>query len=139
VSGVPAAGSGTGAALAITAGHSGGFDKLAEVHIRFASSIVGSTACHIIYSPAVNVMSMINDEGTALVGPVAVGQPLTTGRCSVPAGAWRNALGSSVTLNLRVNFDAAAFGAGPKNVYVNGFDLTGAVTHWVQTGTWTVQ
>ena len=66
-------------------------------------------------------------------------QPLTTSRCSIPAGAVRVVSGNTVTLNLPVNFNASAFGAGTKNVYVNGFDVTGAVTHWIQTGTWTVQ
>ena len=47
--------------------------------------------------------------------------------------------GNNVTLTMPVNFNVTAFGAGAKNVYVNGFDITGAVTHWIQTGTWTVQ
>ena len=137
-SATPTSGAGANTTLTITAGHSVGFFNLGELHIRFASSIVGSTSCHIIYSPAVNVMSMINDAGTALIGPVPIGQPLSTNRCSVPAGATRFFSPTTLTLNLPVNFNPGSFG-GPKNVYLNGFDITGAVTHWVQTGSWTVQ
>jgi hypothetical protein len=85
-----------------------------------------------------NTIALINDAGTALVGPVAVGAPVTTGRCSIATGWSRSMSGNTLTLNLPMTFSAASFG-GAKNVYVNVFDIYGAVTHWVQTGTWTVQ
>jgi hypothetical protein len=139
VSGTPAAGQGNAAAFTFSAGHTAGLNQLGEMHIRINTAIVGGSPCHVIYSPVANVMSMINDAGTALVGPVALGQPLSTGRCSVVAGASRLVTGNSVILTLPLQFNPALFGTGAKNVYVNGFDITGAVTHWIQTGTWTVQ
>ena len=139
VSGMPAAGQGNAATFTFSAGHTAGLNQLGEIHIRINTAIVGGAPCHVIYSPVANVMSMINDAGTALVGPVAVGQPLTTGRCSVAAGASRSVAGNSVVLTLPLQFNPGLFGTGTKNVYLNGFDITGAVTHWVQTGTWTVQ
>jgi hypothetical protein len=137
--GTPATGTGASGTFTFTAGHTGGLNQLGELHIRFAPTIVGSTSCHVIYSPAANVMTMINDAGTGLLAHVPLGQPLTTGRCSVPAGSYRIVSGNNVTLTMPVNFNATVFGAGAKNVYVNGFDITGAVTHWIQTGTWIVQ
>ena len=43
-----------------------------------------------------------------------------------------------MTLHVPFTFNTATFG-GQKNVYVNAFDNTGAVTHWINTGTFTVQ
>ena len=63
---------------------------------------------------------------------------MTTGRCSIGAGAYRSLSGNNLTLSLPMTFSAANFG-GAKNVYVDAFDIYGAVTHWVQTGTWGVQ
>ena len=54
------------------------------------------------------------------------------------AGATRSISGNNLVLNLPFTFSAANF-AGAKNTYITAFDLFGAVTHWVKTGTWTVQ
>jgi hypothetical protein len=139
VSASPSAGVGTSAVFTIKGSHSRGIPFFGEMHIRINTEIVQGKPCHVIYSPAVNMMSIINDAGTQVIGPVPIGQPLTTSRCSVPAGANRTISGNEVTLTLPVEFNAAAFGTGTKNVYINGFDVLGAVTHWIQTGTWTVQ
>jgi parallel beta-helix repeat protein len=137
VGATPTSGAGSSATFAVTVGHTSGTPTISNVHIRFNTAIVGGTPCHAVYF-ANNTIALINDAGTALVGPVAVGAPVTTGRCSIATGWSRSMSGNTLTLNLPMTFSAASFG-GAKNVYVNVFDIYGAVTHWVQTGTWTVQ
>ena len=133
----PTTGAGSSATFSITVGHTSGTTALSDIHIRFNTAIVGGSPCHAVYF-ANNTIALINDAGTALVGPVSLGAPLTTGRCSIGAGASRSLSGNNLTLNLPMTFSAANFG-GSKNVYVDVFDIHGAVTHWVQTGTWGVQ
>ena len=138
VGATPASGSGSAATFSITVGHTSGTPTISDVHIRFNTAIVGGTPCHAVYF-ANNTIALINDAGTALVGPVTLGSaPLTTGRCSIGAGASRSLSANTLTINLPMTFSSANFG-GSKNVYVDAFDIYGAVTHWVQTGTWTVQ
>ena len=133
----PTTGAGSSATFAVTVGHTSGTATLSDVHIRFNTAIVGGAPCHAVYF-ANNTIALINDAGTALVGPVALGAPVTTGRCSIGAGASRSLSGNNLILNLPMTFNPATFG-GSKNVYVDVFDIYGAVTHWVQTGTWGVQ
>jgi hypothetical protein len=114
-----------------------GAGSSARFAVRFNTAIVGGAPCHAVYF-ANNTIALINDAGTALVGPVSLGTPVTTGRCSIGAGASRSLSGNNLTLNLPMTLSVANF-AGTKNVYVDVFDINGAVTHWVQTGTWGVQ
>lgn len=137
VGATPTAGAGSSATFSATVGHTSGIQAISDVHIRFNTAIVGGSPCHAVYF-ANNTIALINDAGTALVGPVALGAPVTTGRCSIAAGASRSLSGNTLTINLPMTFSTANFG-GAKNVYVDVFDINGAVTHWVQTGTWTVQ
>jgi hypothetical protein len=138
VSATPVSGGGSSMALTATISHSGGASQIAEAHVRFNTAIVGGSPCHAVYFPPNNTIALINDAGTALVGPVALGNPISTGRCNLAAGATRSTPGNNLVLNLPFTFSGATF-AVPKSTYINAFDVYGAVTHWVKTGTWTVQ
>jgi hypothetical protein len=138
LSATPASGAGSSMTLITTVTHSGGASQMGEVHIRFNTAIVGGSPCHAVYFATNNTIALINDAGTALVGPVALGGALNTGRCNLAAGATRSISGNNLVLNLPFTFSVANF-AGAKNTYITAFDLYGAVTHWVKTGTWTVQ
>ena len=63
---------------------------------------------------------------------------LNTNRCSLAAGGSRSISGNNVTVTLPFTFNTSLIG-GAKNVYVAAYDVFGGVTHWVQTGIWTVQ
>jgi hypothetical protein len=137
VGATPIAGAGSTATFSVTVGHTNGIPSISDVHIRFNTAIVGGSPCHAVYF-ANNTVGLINDAGTALIGPVMLGAPVAGGRCSIAAGGSRTLSGNTLTINLPMTFNTASFG-GAKNVYVDVFDVSGAVTHWVQTGTWTVQ
>ena len=136
---IPNTGAGSSASFSVTAGHSSGPAQIAQVHFRMnAPTIVGGNPCHAVYFPHGNAVALINDDGTALVGPVPLGTRVDTGRCSILPGATISVTGSTVRVNLPMIFSLAEF-AGAKTLYIDVFDVQGAVSHWVQSGTWTVQ
>jgi hypothetical protein len=111
------------------------------MHVRFSPAIVGRSTCHIVYFPASNTLNLINDAETGLVsrnGVIPGTASLSNNNCTVAASAARSLAGNSLTLTLPVMFNGGTFG-GPKSIYVNVFDDVGALSHWVQTGQWTVQ
>jgi parallel beta-helix repeat protein len=134
----PTNGSGSAVTLSVSAGHTGGASQIGQIHVRLNSAIVGGSPCHAVYFPGDNSVALVNDAGSGIVGPVPAGTPVNTGRCSIGAGVTRAISGNTITVNLPLAFTPSNF-PGAKNVYVNVFDLSGAVSHWVTTGTWTVQ
>jgi hypothetical protein len=137
-SATPAAGSGSSFTLSATAGHTSGASNVGQVHIRLNTAIVGGSPCHAVYFPGSNTVALVNDTDTGIVGPVPLGTALYTSRCSLAAGGSSSISGTNVTVTLPFTFNPAVFGGG-KNVYVAAYDVFGGVTHWVQTGTWSVQ
>ena len=134
----PASGSGSSLTLTAITGHTSGASNVGQVHVRFNTAIVGGNPCHAVYFPGSNTVALVNDTDTGIVGPVPLGSALTTNRCSLAAGGSRSLSGNNVTVTLPFTFNAGIIG-GAKNVYVAAYDVFGGVTHWVQTGTWTVQ
>jgi len=110
---------------------------LTQVHIRVASSIVGSPACHIVYFNDANTLNMVNDAETALVSPVNI-TPGTAGtlansRCSInTANVTRTTNAGDVSVAFgQITYNGANF-SGAKKVYVAAFDGGGYTTHWLE-------
>ena len=146
VGATPLSGRGKTTSITATAGHTAGSDALGSVHIRISSSITQGLACHLIYSTRANSMNLVDDSDTGLASGTWVSPgmnvTLSNSRCSVPAtgagtGFTATASGNTVTFTLPVQFTDAF--TGQKKIYVNAFDAAGNLTHWVQTGTWTVE
>ena len=139
----PSSAAGSSVTYAMSASHTSGATALAVMHLRITTTIVGQTACHVVYFPGSNTLNLINDAGTALVSPTGVApgsaNTLANGVCSVnAAGATAGSSGNTASFSVPMTFSAASFG-GAKNVYLNAFDNAGLLTHWVQGGTLTVQ
>jgi lysophospholipase L1-like esterase len=139
----PLSAAGHAASFVMDVMHSGGVDKLAEIHMRVSSAIVGVPACHIIYFPASNLVNMVNDAGDALVSSTGVmpgsALALNSSRCTATgADMRRNVSGNTLQIALPVTFNPNVF-VGDKNVYVNAFDITGNLTHWVRGGTYIIE
>jgi hypothetical protein len=131
--------SGAGSAtFTVTVGHTSGANQLSMVNLLLNTQIVGGTPCQAIYFPQDNTIALIDEAGTSLVS-APLGQPVSTSRCAIGAGSSRTISGSTLTLNLPMTFNAANLGPGTKNVYVDVFDIFGAVTHWVLSAVRTVQ
>ena len=140
----PSSGAGKSAVLTVSASHPGGaLAQLQMVHVLVSDRIVGGTPCQVVYVPSVNLMNLINDAGTdmsgAWVGPG--GGTVANSRCTLTGSSMVRATsnqGQTVTITIPISFNAATF-AGAKKIYVNAFDNSGLLSHWVQGGTWTVQ
>lgn len=126
----------------ITTSVTTGASTLSMIHFLASAALVGSPACHVVYFPASNLLNLVDDVGGTMVLPIGitVGQPgtLANSRCSVDVSqAWRAHGAHTITLILPVRYMPAF--AGPKGVYVNVFDGTGLLSHWVQGSTMLVQ
>lgn len=140
----PSSGSGTSAVLNVAASHPGGaLAQLQMVHMLISDRIVGGTYCHAVYVPSVNLMNLINDSGTDLAGTWTGpgGGTVTNSRCTLSGTGMAQTVsdqGRMVSVTIPISFNAATF-PGAKKIYVNAFDNSGLLSHWVQGGTWTVQ
>lgn len=116
--------------ITTTAAHTDGANALAMLTVLISSRIVGGVPCQIVYFPSSRSLNLINDAGSALVGPGVV--PGTSGtlsntRCTIDASLVAvSATSSAVTLALPVTLAATG-----EHVYVNAFDTTGLTTHWL--------
>ena len=88
VGATPTSGAGSASTFAVTVGHTSGTPTISDVHIRFNTAIVGGAPCHAVYF-ANNTIALINDAGTALVGPVTLGSAPVADR---PLLYWRRGL-----------------------------------------------
>lgn len=123
-----------------TFGHTASVTNLAQVHLRFNDSIVGGAPCHVVYFPFDDSIALINDAQNALVSLVPFGSPINNpgGRCAMPAGGTKVPGTTEMLLRVPLTFNTGTF-AGAKKIYMTTFDNTGAVSHWLQTGTFVVQ
>jgi hypothetical protein len=111
------------------------------VTLLIGNTIMDRSPCQVAYFPSSKTAVLINDDGTALAqGSVTPGVgSASNSRCSI-VGSQMTASesGSNSVLTLPMTFNAQTFG-GSKKVYANTFDNAGNLSHWVQTGTWSVQ
>jgi hypothetical protein len=118
--------------------------QIGMFHMLISDRIVGGGPwCQVIYFAYDNTVALINDEGTAFVAPgkAPLGAPyvLANAHCSVNVAAMtRVATNTTVRVTYPLKLNVLTF-AGEKRLYLNTFDLGGALSHWVQAGTITVQ
>jgi hypothetical protein len=121
----------------------GALASLLMLHMLISDRIVGGSPCQAVYFPASNMGNLINDTGTDLAGGwISPGAGLVSNsRCSLSGiGMSRTIIneGQTIVLTLPLSFNTGSFG-GLKNIYLNAFDTTGYLSHWVQAGIWTVE
>ena len=102
-----------------------------------ASNVVGS--CLAYYSRSGNALYLLNDAGTAWVGPVGMGTAgtLSNSQCTVntAASSVSNVSGSDNVVNLAMTFASSFSGAKNVKMHVEG---SGGYNGWQIMGTWTV-
>jgi hypothetical protein len=138
----PLSGAGSSATFTLNYGHTTSVNG-SRVHLLFDTRIVGHAPCHVIYFGSTNTLNLVSDDGQSLVHPTgagvgAVGAPvIANSRCRVDAaGASRIQQTQNATVNLPMTFTEAF--AGSKSVYMNVFDTSSTLTHWIQAGVWTI-
>ena len=140
----PLSGSGNSAVFHMVVRHpKGALASLSMAHMLISDRIVGGLPCQVVYIPASNMANLINDSGTDLAGGwISPGAGLlSNSRCSLSGiGMSRTIIneGQTIVLALPLSFNTGSF-SGLKNIYLNAFDNTGYLSHWVQAGIWTVE
>ncbi|HYI97548.1 MAG TPA: VCBS repeat-containing protein [Bryobacteraceae bacterium] len=133
----------SGAVYNLTASvrHTAGLANLSLVHVRIGPRILGDPVCHIIYSPSVKKINLVDDTDLALVSSTWMDPgagTLSNSYCTVfgPGAGLNDAQFSQLGLTLR--FNPVTF-SGPKYLYVNAFDDAGLLTHWVTANSVTIE
>jgi hypothetical protein len=134
---------GSSVTFTATGAHTAGIAQIGLFHLLIADRIVGGAACQFVYFAFDDTVALINDAGTDLAGagrvPRGSANTLANSRCSVNVAAMtRSVSGNNVSVGYPLAFNPATFGGG-KNVYMNTFDLSGNLSHWVQGGSINIQ
>ena len=131
--------SGTGASQTFTAAFSdgNGFADLATMSILVNTSASAVNGCYVIYYRSSNAMYLVNDAGTAVLGPLTPGGTGTVqnGQCTLTAST-SSASGSGNSFSFSASLTFLAAFAGPKNMYLYATDSTGANSGFSSLGTW---
>lgn len=109
-----------------------------QEHFFFNGSLSGVSACYVLYERSPNALYLVNDQGTALIGPVTPGGSgtLSNSQCSVPASTASVSIsGATVTVKVIITF-ASSF-TGAKNIYATMVNDSNAEGTWQQIGSWT--
>jgi len=137
VSLTPGSGSGGSQTFSFAYADPRGYAAMSTVSVVINSALSGNASCYILYYPSINTLYLANDNASAWLGPVTLGQAtnVQNSQCTV-SGVSSSATGSgtNLTLNLALTFPHAF--AGSKNIYMEAYD--GQDSGWVQMGTWTV-
>jgi len=137
VSVTPNSGSGGTQAFGFVYTDPRGYAAMSPVSVVINGALSGNAACYILYYQSSNTLYLANDNATAWLGPVTLGQSTTVqnSQCTVNAGtSSRSGSGNNLTLTLALTFPHAF--AGMKNIYMEAYD--GQDSGWVQMGSWTV-
>jgi hypothetical protein len=85
VSTLPASGSGSVQAFALTVGDGGGPSNIANVFFMVNPSISAFSSCFVFYNRGANALYLMNDAGTAFQGPITPGSPTANAPSAPPA------------------------------------------------------
>jgi hypothetical protein len=135
----PSSGSGLTQTFAWTLSDPNGYQDLKSAIFLIAGSFNGQNACEIYYAAPANAVYLLNDAGSAWLGPSTIGSGpvLQNAQCSIiPATASKTSSGNSTTLSIAVSF-ATSF-SGSKNSYGITVDSLGTNSGWTSSGTWIV-
>ena len=140
VSVTPSSGSGTQQTFNLVYTDSAGMSDLNTAWVWFdnsASSSVTNTCLAYSY-PRANALYLLNDAGSAFLGPITVGSSnsLSNSQCTISgSGSSTSTAGSNLTVNLAVSFTAGFAGSKNTKMQVQGFS---GQSGWVAMGSWTV-
>lgn len=112
-------------------GHTGGLAQIFTSNVLVAEKIVGgSIRCHIIYFQSTHDIRLVNAAGDGFVS----GSPQQNGQCAI--GNFNDLLyaagsGNEVHIHIPMQWNPAVTIPQKLNVWVNTFDNSGKLTHWI--------
>jgi uncharacterized repeat protein (TIGR01451 family) len=139
----PSVGAGNTGLITVKYSDANGFSDMERLQVLFNSTLNTNNGCLVQYVRGVNLIYLLNDAGTAWIGPAVVGPTgsavLQNSRCAVNAGGTVvTASGNSIQVLFPMTFWTPAFN-GLKNIYGEASDSGGLSSNWHSLGTWTVQ
>jgi hypothetical protein len=112
-------------------GHSSGLDALYTVNVLVAENIVGGTRrCHIIYFGGTRELRLVNDAGTGFTtNSPQQNSTCAIGRVRPNEEMFASGQGNELFLHIPMVFNPDI--TTRLNVWVNTFDNSGNLTHWI--------
>jgi hypothetical protein len=138
VSVTPTPATGLTNSFALTYSDPNGNTDLAVVGIDFGPAVSTSNSCYVLYYPATNALSLVNNAGTATTKITLGSGTLSNSQCTISGSGSTvvKAAGSDqLTLNLAVT--ASSTYTGKQGIFMYAQDDSAAKTAWVNEGTWT--
>jgi hypothetical protein len=135
----PSSGTGSSQTFSFVFTDADSASDLAAVYVLINSTLNVENSCTMAYYPSANLLYLINNANTGVVGAV---QPRMAGtvsnsQCTVNGGGGSvTRSGNTLTLHIQITFQSAF--AGLRQIYTNAFDAEGLTSGWVQLGVWTV-
>jgi len=139
VSVTPNAGSGSSQTFSYVFSDPNGYADVSTAQMMINSTLSVAGGCWMYYSRASNQVWLMNNAGTAWLGPVTLGPAgtLSNSQCTVNAGGSSSSgSGTNLTVNVVLSF-TPAFG-GAKTNYMVVYDAGGLSPGWQANGAWTV-
>jgi uncharacterized protein (TIGR03437 family) len=94
--------------------------------------------CYVKYAPAMNLFTLIADDGNSVAGTTAPGSPgnVSNSQCTVVgANSSVTGNGTTLTVNVLLNFPFTGF-AGQKHIWMQAVDYNNLSTNWLVYGVW---
>ena len=138
VSVTPSSGGGSGQTFSMLYSDIRGVADISWVDVNWNGTQSTVNACYLHYVRATNTLQLMNDAGSAWLGPVTPGVAgtLQNSQCVVDAGAsTTTGAGNNLTVNLSLTFKPAF--TGLKNTYMQVQDVSGTLAAWQALGSWT--
>ncbi|HVO97774.1 MAG TPA: SBBP repeat-containing protein [Bryobacteraceae bacterium] len=133
----PASGSGSSVTFTASFSDSGGGSTLTAAALLVNASASTGYGCYVSYNPGLNVFSLYNDAGTAVLSTVTPGgASAQNGQCALNGvGSSASVSGSSLSVTYSLAFQPPF--AGPKTLYLSASDAN-SNTGWVAEGAYSV-
>jgi hypothetical protein len=135
----PNAGTGLSQAFALSISDVNGYKDLANIFLQVNTSTAYPNGCAVRYDAVANRLYLVNDAGSAWLGPITPGTATTLAntQCQVN-GSSSGAVGAGTGLTLNVSLTFLNY-SGAKNVYGRATNAGAFDSGWQVMGTWTPQ
>ena len=135
----PFAGSGN-QVFTMTFSDAAGWHYLAHTYLLMNVQQSVANSCYVDYNVAANTYSLMNDAGTAWMGPITSlsNAALSNSQCTLSGNASSAAgQGNNITVNVGLTFQASfAEGTAEKRVFLMAADPAGLTSNWMVFGVW---
>jgi hypothetical protein len=136
ISATPNPASGLSNTFALAYSDPNGASDLGIVEVVFNATVSAVNSCEVLYSPANNLLYLLNDAGTGSSKITPGSGTLANSQCSIN-GSGTSVVRSADNLTLNLDVTATSTFTGTKNIFMFAEDNSAANSGSVKAGTWT--